>query len=115
VNYTPRTFGSDSAVSSAVTSPGLQAPAPLQWLPPNTDTAPAPMSSESLPTLPPVKRQDLPVFTPDGVIPFAHASSPGLATPSADVARLPLRNSTDLSVDPEDKKNIWEVPDTLAR
>jgi histone deacetylase HOS3 len=115
VNYTPHTFNSDSAVSSEVTSPELQAPALLQWLPPNTDTAPAP-TSESRPVLPPVKRQNLPVFTPDGVIPFAHAFSPGLATPSDDVASLPLRNNADLSIDPEDdKKNIWEVPDTPAR
>ena len=116
VNYTPRTFNAESAVSSTVTSPEPRASAPLLWLPPNTDTAPVSTSSEPLPILPPVKRQDLPVFSPDGVIPFAHASGPGLSTPSVNVAPLPLHHIADLSADPEEQRqNIGEVPDTPAR
>jgi histone deacetylase HOS3 len=116
VNYTPHTFNAESAVSSEVTSPEPRASVPLQWLPPNTDTVPAPTSSESRPILPSVKRQDLPVFSPDGVIPFAHVSGPELAAPGVDVAPLPLHHSADLSVDPEERtKNIWEVSGTSAR
>jgi histone deacetylase HOS3 len=74
----------------------------LQWLPHNTDVAPAPPTMGSHP-MPPAKKQDLPVFTANSTIPFA--------TPASTTTQqsAPSGNQTD-----NDKKDVWEVPDTPA-
>ncbi|KAF2113168.1 hypothetical protein BDV96DRAFT_475627, partial [Lophiotrema nucula] len=75
VNYSSTSFGNANAAGPQAAAVNQEPQAPLQWLPPNTDavlphaasasvTAERPMSASS-------KRQDLPVFTANGMIPFA--------------------------------------------
>ncbi|KAL5113527.1 histone deacetylase [Pleosporales sp. CAS-2024a] len=82
VNYTSQSF----STVPAVLEDARCTDAPLQWLPPNTElSAPGPLSPAS-------KRQDLPVFSAKGAIPFAS------------------------SVKQEEiGQDVWEIPETPAR
>ncbi|KAH3951888.1 hypothetical protein HBH64_105500 [Parastagonospora nodorum] len=88
VNYTTQSFGP----APAALDDAKEADGPLQWLPPNTEL------SGATPMSPPSKKQDLPVFTADGVIPFA----------SAGAVQQGVKEE-------ENRQDIWEVPDTPAR
>ncbi|PSN69391.1 Arginase/deacetylase [Corynespora cassiicola Philippines] len=102
VNYTTQTFGTNSSVALQEAQNSN-----LQWMPPNMDTA-APTSGSTLPVAkgtwpvsPAAKRQDLPVFTANGSIPFAPA--PTAAT--GDVQAAPSK---------AEDKEVWDVPETRA-
>lgn len=98
VNYTNQTFGAAPDATDEAKSAGLPASAPLQWLPPNTESGPA-SATGSRPMSPASRKQDLPVFTASSAIPFA-----------------PITDVVGQGVKKEDKeKDIWEVPETPAR
>jgi histone deacetylase HOS3 len=108
VNYTANTFSGAPVVSGDVNSMGPSASAPLQWLPPNTEMGagslmgPGPMS-------PPSKRQDLPIFTANGLIPFAPSPNPPTTAGYG-------HQGVPAAVKKEDnQQDIWDVPDTPAR
>ncbi|KAF9694228.1 hypothetical protein EKO04_008041 [Ascochyta lentis] len=100
VNYTTQSF---DAATPAMHASEPQPPAALHWLAPNSDTAPTPPTMGSRP-MSPAKKQDLPVFTADGTIPFA---VPGPAAA--------LQSSALTNVKAEEYKDVWEVPETPAR
>jgi histone deacetylase HOS3 len=83
---------------------GTASPAPIA-----PTSAPRPMSAAG-------KRADLPVFTADGVIPFA--LNPNGAAPNGlqgvGAAVDDSRDASKVKVE-EKRKDIWEVPDTPAR
>jgi histone deacetylase HOS3 len=108
VNYTARSFRAAPIVSGEVNSPGLPVSAPLQWLPPSTEPG---FGSSMDPRLmsPASKRQDLPVFTANGQIPFAPSPRPSTVSESGN-------QGLSARVKKEDyQQDLWEVPDTPAR
>lgn len=104
VNYTAHSFSAASTTGNAATSMHAPANAQLQWLPPNTDDVSVTNSnSSSRPMSPASRKQDLPVFTANGAIPFAprlHASQQGT---------LPNMKKE------SNARDMWEIPDTPAR
>ncbi|KAF2029730.1 Arginase/deacetylase [Setomelanomma holmii] len=99
VNYTTQSF------STSESGPGVEGTkpsAPLQWLPPHTESAPA-SSTGSRPMSPASKRQDLPTFSANGMIPFAPTSNAGHQGGPATVK------------DENNRQDLWEIPDTPAR
>ncbi|KAF2243076.1 Arginase/deacetylase [Trematosphaeria pertusa] len=114
VNYSSQTFGTaPSQAAQAAAHFAFQDAQQLQWMPPNSDAGLSTTStSESRPMSPSTKRQDLPVFTANGMIPFA--SNPAAATSASGTVSAEMRNGD--SVKSEEKaKDIWDVPDTPAR
>ncbi|KAF2850567.1 putative HOS3-like histone deacetylase-like protein, partial [Plenodomus tracheiphilus IPT5] len=113
VNYTTQTFGDDvAAQGGSVARP--QAPESLQWLPPKTEASP-PSATESRPLSPAMRKEKLPVFTANGVIPFA-ASSSETQNIGAALGSARGQQGAASAIKPEGKhKDIWEVPDTPAR
>jgi histone deacetylase HOS3 len=108
VNYTAQTFSGAPLVSGDKNSPGLPASAPLQWLPPNTESGPGSLIGPH-PMSPASKRQDLPIFTANGLIPFAPSPNPSTAAGSG-------QQGASTGVKKEDyQQDIWDVPDTPAR
>jgi histone deacetylase HOS3 len=108
VNYTANTFSGAALPPGEMTHPGPSASAPLQWLPPNAELGPGPMMGPS-PMSPPSKRQDLPIFTANGLIPFAPSPNPFTAVESG-------HQGVPAAVKEEDnQQDIWDVPDTPAR
>jgi histone deacetylase HOS3 len=98
VNYTSHSFAPPAALGDAKTTE-LPPSAPLQWLPPNTESGPT-SSTGSRPMSPATRRQDLPVFTANGVIPFAN----------------PRAGDGYQGVNKEDiRHDLWDIPDTPAR
>lgn len=105
VNYNTQTFG------TARPLPEAPSQGALQWLPPNTAApagAPAPAAAPNFPSTvssaarPPSStgtRQNLPVFTASGTIPFAPRPNGVPSGPKTE----------------EKEKNIWEVPETPTR
>jgi histone deacetylase HOS3 len=103
VNYNAHSFDTAPTVSQLPPTSEPQASAALHWLPPNTDATATPPKTVSRP-MSPARRQDLPVFSAISTIPFAvpaPTSAPQQAPPPAAKA--------------EDRKDLWEVPDTPAR
>lgn len=96
VNYNPTSFNTAAFVET-----GAQVNAPLQWLPPNTESGPA-SSTGSRPMSPATRRQDLPVFTANGAIPFAPMSS-AMGGVGTNVKKE------------ENGDDLWEIPETPAR
>ncbi|KAI8938355.1 hypothetical protein NX059_004250 [Plenodomus lindquistii] len=110
VNYTSQTFdgGAAGQDNAHLTS---QVPETLQWLPPNTDSSP-PSMRDAQPLSPATRRENLPVFTASGAIPFA-PSPPGTQSISAAFETAPEPQRTAAINKPDEKyKDIWEVPDT---
>ncbi|KAJ4362903.1 histone deacetylase [Neocucurbitaria cava] len=107
VNYTSHSFGGGSSgVSPQGTEP--QAAVPLQWLPTNTDTDPSSTTS-SRPMSPASRKQDLPIFSANGVIPFAPNTTAAAANPGQQGAAVQ-------HVKKEERlQDLWEIPDTPAR
>ncbi|OCL09834.1 Arginase/deacetylase [Glonium stellatum] len=120
IHYNPHASGNASQPAQTTVSAPSQTP--LQWLPLNSDPVVA-----GQPMSPGMKqRADLPVFTANGIIPFA---------PNPNQASLSLAQQIDqksdqvfgdgdeigkglekgLEVKKEDEKDIWEVPETPAR
>ncbi|KAF1960735.1 Arginase/deacetylase [Byssothecium circinans] len=127
-SYNTPPFGTTQLTSSPPAQTGIPASltAPLQWAasnanansgttaPPTTMAAPisasSPMSSVR-PMSAAGKRGDLPVFSANGVIPFASNITGGASTGNSALAPEP-------KVKEEEKTkygDIWEVPDTPAR
>jgi histone deacetylase HOS3 len=103
VNYNAHSFDTAPTVSQLPPTSEPQASAALHWLPPNTDATATSPKTVSRP-MSPARRQDLPVFSAISTIPFAvpaPTSAPQQAPPPAAKA--------------EDRKDLWEVPDTPAR
>ncbi|KAF2464440.1 Arginase/deacetylase [Lindgomyces ingoldianus] len=109
VNYGAHTFSVSSSLNTNQANK-IEPQAPLQWLPPNTDAALPTTAAPAAPPMTPSKRQDLPVFTANGAIPFA---------PNPNVASVPMsqHNTGDTikSREGEKEMDIWEVPETPAR
>jgi histone deacetylase HOS3 len=108
VNYTAQTFSAIPFVSAEVGSPDVPVSGPLQWLPSSTEPGPGSSMDPRLMS-PASKRQDLPIFTANGLIPFAPSPNPSTVAGSG---------HQDLSarVKKEDnQQDIWDVPDTPAR
>jgi histone deacetylase HOS3 len=103
VNYNKETFSSKPVVDSTQVVPS-EPQAALQWLPPNAEAA-RPMSPSS-------KRQDLPVFSANGMIPFASNASNANGT-SLPAEHQVLGATTEPKV--EAKNDIWDVPETPTR
>jgi histone deacetylase HOS3 len=99
VNYTTQSFDSAPSVAIPAHTSEPQPSAALHWLPPNTDAAPTPPSVGSRP-MSPAKKQDLPVFTANGTIPFAMS------------APAPTQQDASTATKAVDYKDVWEVPDT---
>lgn len=100
VNYTSQSFGALPTES--------QASASLQWLPPNAEAA-----SVSRPMSPAKKREDLPVFSADGIIPFA--PNPGVGSSHLDATIAPSTAHADAhtatKVESKDEEVVRETPD----
>lgn len=111
VNYNPQSFGS-APLPMQATSQAPRASAPLQWMPPNSDAALPLASSSPRPTSPAGKRQGLPVFTPNGVIPFAPNPNGAVTGPTTTSSG---QNTQGISKIKQEIKDIWEIPDTPAR
>jgi histone deacetylase HOS3 len=60
------------------------------------------------PMSPPGRKQDLPVFSSNGVIPFASQTNTA-ATSSSEVGQHGSMQKE------QDKQDIWEIPETPAR
>ncbi|CAO2652703.1 Nn.00g021140.m01.CDS01 [Neocucurbitaria sp. VM-36] len=104
VNYTNQSFGGSSRNSPQVPEP--QASVHLQWLPTNTDTDPSSTTS-SRPMSPASRKQDLPVFSANGMIPFA---------PNPSAASNPGQQGAPADVKKEGRlQDLWDIPDTPAR
>ena len=91
VHFNRESFQKDPTVEAAeeirseqIKSEPVAPQAPLQWMPPNSESG-RPMSPAS-------KRQDLPVFTAHGAIPFA--SNPNIASNTALLADLQNASAT---------------------
>jgi histone deacetylase HOS3 len=110
VNYTAQTFTTAPNAFDEAKGAGLPTSTSLQWLPPNTESGPSSTTGESRPMSPASRRQDLPVFSANGAIPFAPMASsilPGAASGQQGAPAV---------VKKEDKvHDLWEVPDTPAR
>ncbi|KAF2662574.1 Arginase/deacetylase [Lophiostoma macrostomum CBS 122681] len=104
VHYSKETFSSSLTDSTQAAHPEPQAA--LQWMPPNAD-APRPVSPAS-------KRQDLPVFTANGMIPFA--SNPNTASTANGTSQPAEHQVLGATTKPkvDSKNDIWEV-ETPAR
>lgn len=115
VNYTSRSFGAAPPVEGqASTAVDAQNAVPLQWVPSNASTAPT-STTGSRPMSPASKRQDLPVFTANGMIPFASNSNAVSASHGTTSSMLAGQQAAVLDVKQEEKvQDIWEVPDTPA-
>jgi histone deacetylase HOS3 len=107
MNYTAETFGT-APVANMVPAPPKPEPqtqVPLQWMPTNSDGRPMTPAS---------KRQDLPVFTANGAIPFAPNPNPAGNAPA------PFNHQSAGAAPPKIKlenesADIWDVPETPAR
>ena len=117
VNYTSQSFGGAPGSSTQMSSPEGQPSASLQWLPPNSDTAPS-STTGSRPMSPASRKQDLPVFSANGMIPFAQNPNSATMNPGAMSGFVPGQQggAADVKKEEEQKvENIWEVPDTPGR
>ncbi|KAJ4292051.1 histone deacetylase [Kalmusia sp. IMI 367209] len=113
VNYNTQTFGTVQPLSD------IHRQAPLHWLPPNLDASapahaqapiPVPTTTNSVrPMSPAATRENLPVFTASGVIPFASNSNsnsnPNPITNGAVYVPKAPKN---------EPQHLWEMPDTPA-
>ncbi|CAI6337517.1 unnamed protein product [Periconia digitata] len=120
VNYNPQTFNAGSSPPSVPTHPGPASP-PLQWLPMNLDTAATASAGPNPPLASPAaknpvlsrpvsaaaKRQELPVFSASGVIPFAQDQNK--ASAEAGQGTIEVKKEEGNS-----GMDIWDVPDTPA-
>ena len=110
VNYTTQSFNTAAAAAvEEIKAAGLQPSAPLQWLPPSTESGPA-SSTGSRPMSPASKRSDLPVFTANGAIPFA----PNHSAATVGAAAGHQGASTDMEKE-RNWQEIWDIPDTPGR
>ncbi|KAF2675991.1 Arginase/deacetylase [Lentithecium fluviatile CBS 122367] len=106
VPQNPHTFGVASppsqmfAQSASPWGAAVPPPAPVSAM-----GAPRPVSAAG-------KRADLPVFTANGVIPFAPA--PNVAVPNGQPNMVAGSDATRVKEE-ESRKDIWEVPETPAR
>jgi histone deacetylase HOS3 len=109
VNYTTQTFSTAPNVSEEAKHTGLPTGTSLQWLPPNAESGPS-SSTGSRPMSPASRKQDLPVFTANGAIPFAPTASSVLhgVVSGQQGARAVVKKE-------EKGQDLWEVPDTPAR
>lgn len=109
VNYTSQSFNTAPAAAAQTNAPVPQTSASLQWLPPNAETCFDPATGP-LPMSPPSRKENLPVFSANGVIPFASNSQ--IATsgtaPEQHVAHTAIKNE-------ETVADMWEVPETPTR
>lgn len=103
VNYTTQSFGMASTVGNRATAHNAQEGAKLQWLPPNTDDS-SEIAAKNLPTSPAGRKQDLPVFTAKGKIPFA----PNGTFPGPQGAPVAIKKE-------DNRQDLWDVPDTPTR
>lgn len=106
VNMNSSSFGTRPTVNSAQVLGPVEPQEQLQWLPPNTDTPPM---LSGRPMSPASKRQDLPVFTASGMIPFAPNPN-GAAGTGAVAGATPSQQNVPKKQ--EDDVDIWEVPET---
>lgn len=116
IHHNPHSFGTVSTISGNQTAKE-EAQVPLQWLPPNVDIAPPANTAPAVhPIMSPAsKRQDLPKFASNGMIPFT--SNPNSAMTSMGTSVLPTQqvggNTTSKTADHE--RDVWEVPETPTR
>ncbi|KAF2125211.1 Arginase/deacetylase [Dothidotthia symphoricarpi CBS 119687] len=103
VHYTSQTFGASPTES--------QPPTSLQWLPPNTEEAPVSVAGRR-PMSPAKKREDLPVFSANGMIPFAPNFSTGTTNMGAASASSAVHQGAHTVVKTEEDETLWEVPET---
>ncbi|OAL45846.1 Arginase/deacetylase [Pyrenochaeta sp. DS3sAY3a] len=115
VNYTSQSFGGDAKAGGGLISPQSQTSPPLQWVPANTGNL-ARTTSNSRPMSPASKRQDLPTFTANGVIPFASVATSGGAKVGAQSGNMAGQQGAAVGVKAEEKReDLWDIPDTPAR
>ncbi|KAH8706109.1 putative HOS3-like histone deacetylase [Phaeosphaeriaceae sp. PMI808] len=104
----PKSSFITSFTASAVNGEGKaavpSASVPLQWLPPNTASDPN-ATTDPHPLSPASRKQDLPVFSANGKIPFSLT------------ANIAPAGGEGVFVGNEEEKrgDIWEIPDTPAR
>ncbi|KAF1843232.1 Arginase/deacetylase [Cucurbitaria berberidis CBS 394.84] len=118
VNYTRQSFGESHGAPVQTGTPESQAWAAPNWrVPPKTDTTPSSSTTGSRPMSPASKKADLPVFSANGVIPFASSVNAAAAmNPSAMAGFVPGQQGAAAGVKKEESsKDMWEVPDTPAR
>jgi histone deacetylase HOS3 len=95
LNYTAQAFGTGPSLAGSSDEHMKHEPqGPLQWV-----------ASQTNQHVQPAQRQDLPVFTPNGMIPFA---------PNPNTASTTAANTT-APTGKVDGDDIWEVPDTPGR
>jgi histone deacetylase HOS3 len=117
VNYNAHSFDDALPSTSVPQTSEPQAPTALHWLPPNTETTSPPPQTTSARPMSPVRRQDLPVFTASGTIPFAVpavASAQPQSIPNKQ-EDAPIRQEDVAPTKHGDYKDVWDVPDTPAR
>jgi histone deacetylase HOS3 len=122
VNYTPHSFGTTSSLQSTLASAAARGPqGQLQWQPPNADVEVAAAAEIAL--SPRSKPHDLPVFTANGVIPFAPNPNPGVSVATS-VPGVPQQVASETApsstvgqpgLSHEEPVDIWEVPDMPTR
>ncbi|KAF1913408.1 hypothetical protein BDU57DRAFT_522292 [Ampelomyces quisqualis] len=109
VNYTAQSFSAAPTAMNETHGANLSRPGPLQWLPPNTESAPG-SPKGSRPMSPTARKQDLPVFTSNGPIPFAGIHNTMHNGPGSGQQGAPSQ-----VVGEGDQHDIWEIPETPAR
>lgn len=118
VNYNAHSFDEALHSTGAPQASEHQAPTALHWLPPNTETtSPPPPPQTTARSMSPVRRQDLPVFTASGTIPFAVPAATSAQPQSIPVKQedAPIKQEDAAPTKQGDYKDVWEVPDTPAR
>jgi histone deacetylase HOS3 len=112
VHHNPHSFGAPSTVNGNQMV-GEEPHVPLQWLPPNTDAVLPTNAAAVHPIMsPPIKRQDLPRFAANGMIPFASNLNSATTTTGAP---SDLVGGDTKSIAAEEVRDIWEVPETPTR
>lgn len=117
VNYNAHSFDKTPSASDVLQASEPQVPAALQWLPPNTETTETPPKPASRPLSPAAKRQELPVFTANGTIPFAAAPLPATqhSAPQHSAPQQQGAPEQGASIVAGDVKDVWVEPNTPAR
>lgn len=110
VNYTRQSFGEDPTGQVDASIKGQC----LQWLPPNTETSPSSVT-ESRPLSPATRKEDLPVFSANGIIPFAESPSATQKSGAGSRDGRGQQGAGPAIKDEERCKDVWEVRDTPAR
>ncbi|KAF2730634.1 TGT-domain-containing protein [Polyplosphaeria fusca] len=115
VNYTATSFMKPAPTAmDQVTRPEPQAS--LQWLPPTAAAVHSHAVAAERPLSPASKRQDLPTFTSNGMIPFAPNTGNSVAAtvpPSVPTSQFPP--AAPLAKTETHERDIWDVPETPAR